>query len=178
MLTPMRGALFISTVELTCAGPGVPPPVGVEVGVALAVRVAVLVGVPLPPPTPVAVGVGVAVALKPEVGVAVGVNVGTPAPGRYAINALAHVVELFVVHPVHVDDEPPGSRSHSTGGVESRRPAGIQQRLSRVAVHRPVHKMLGPRRSMPAAEPKTISFGSEEVPNEGVFTVAAKGLIE
>jgi hypothetical protein len=29
-----------------------------------------------------------------------------------------------------------------------------------------------------AAEPKTISFGSEEVPNDGVSTVAAKGLVE
>src|SRR5277367_2837029 len=79
MLTPIRGALFISTVELTCAGPpGVPLADGVEVGVA---------------PTP-------------EVGVEVGVNVGAPAAGRYAINALAHVVELFVVHPVLVEDRP------------------------------------------------------------------------
>src|SRR5277367_2229090 len=103
MLTPIRGALFISTVELTCAGPpGVPLADGVEVGVAVAVLVAVLVGVA---PTPL-VEVAVGVAPTPEVGVEVGVNVGAPAAGRYAINALAHVVELFVVHPVLVEDRP------------------------------------------------------------------------
>src|SRR5579863_1475258 len=106
MFTPMRGALFISTVELTSAGPGVPPADGVEVGVGATVleTVAVIVGVGLPLPTPVEVGV--AVAVKPELGVEVGVNVGTPTPGRYAINALAHVVELFAVHPVAVEDKP------------------------------------------------------------------------
>jgi hypothetical protein len=105
MFTPIRGALLIITAELTCAAPGVPLPLGVAVGagVALLVAVAVTVGVGLPAPL-----LAVAVGVPPELGVEVGVYVGTPTPGRYAINALAHVVELFVVHPVHVDDEPPG----------------------------------------------------------------------
>jgi hypothetical protein len=149
MFTPMRGALLISAVELTSAGP---PGTGVGVTVAFAVTVGVavfvvVVGVGV---APTAVGVGVT---PTELGVGVGaivpvgVGVGPPATGWYAMIALAQVVELFTVQPVQVVDGLPG----------------IKYPLSRLVLKEavppalrsawPVYPFMGPD-DMAAAEPK------------------------